>query len=187
MSDTSTINPSPQNNNLFRYFNGFEQVYGDPFEIDSRFAKAAITEDLELLDSWLTEVPRDEEGNLLIDKITRPQEQLYLEACSRYIPLVRAAMEIKPFNKKTGEGLTGEDVLLTWMSYRSWRNDVKKNIETLLDSATPTDSSPSSSRGSTEPRTPESSPERPVMGSTSTSAGVTRGRSAPRSSRPSSS
>jgi hypothetical protein len=153
----------PDNTKIFKFKDETGQdIYVDPFEVDARFAKAAMSEDMDLLDRWISDVPRNEEtGEVLLDKFSRGQEQLYLEACFRYIPLIRQALKIRPFDEKTGEGMPGEDVLLLWAAYNAWRHGVKKNTGTPPTSSTPTGSESSSSTGSTEPSPVQPPPTSP--------------------------
>jgi hypothetical protein len=162
------------NNRIFKYNNGFEDVFGDPFEIDTRFAAASMNEDMDLINRWISEVPRDADGNIIQSQFTRGMEALYLQACQRYIPLIRAALEIKPFDKKTGEGMPGDEVLLIWTEYNIFKDKLKKNIEDLPTSATPMDSVPNSSEASPDRSAVpmEYSATRPSMGSPSMSGDV---------------
>jgi hypothetical protein len=126
-------NNSPK---IFKYFDGFNWIYGDPFEIDYKFQKASETEDVATLDSWLR-LPRDDEGNLIESKCDEGVMRLYNEAQYRYVPMVQKAFGLKPFNKVTGEGLTMSDVIDLWSSYLIWKFDLKKNTEDLPTAATP--------------------------------------------------
>jgi hypothetical protein len=139
--------------NLFRYYNGTDFVYADPFAVDTRFARAALHEDLNLLEQWIANVPRDDDGAVVLNKFSAGDQQLYMEACLRYVPLICAALEIKQFDTRTGEGMTSEDVLLVWRDFNEWRSSVKKNTEELPSSPTPTEES-----------VPNTSPPAPSMG-----------------------
>ena len=155
----------------FKYFDGFDDVWGDPFEIDYKFDRAIMerNEDIDLLDQWVTEVPHDESGNPDTKRFTKDQERLYLDACRRYIPLIQSALELRPFDRKTGQGLQSIDVLHLWSTYINWKLGVKKNTESPPGSTTPTDSDPNSTRPSTGPSSPMgASPENPSMDSIKT-------------------
>ena len=141
MSGSENVNPNPQQQSqpqtpkqkekkIFKYFNGFEEVYEDPFEIDWRFQQASsMLPNFETIDNWL-DLPKDEDGNMLpVSEIEPAKLKMYNDACHSYIPLIIKAFDLKPFDKKTGEGMTGEDALNLWASYLEWQNNVKKNTE----------------------------------------------------------
>ncbi len=147
MNNDNVVTTNEKDGKMYQYFNGFEFVYADPFEVDYRFDKASQLEDMDLLNQWISDVPRDQDGNLDREKFDndKSRQRLYLEACHRFIPLIRAALEVKPFDKSTGEGLNSEEILRLWADYILWRAGIKKNIESPPPSATPTDSEASSS------------------------------------------
>ncbi len=113
---------------IYKYFNGFDDVFVDPSEVDYRLMKSSESEDMATLDKWL-ELPQDEEGTLLEDKIDPKQMELFSEACHRLDPIIRSAFDVKPFDNKTGLGLIHEEVLHLYLDYIEWRLSVKKNID----------------------------------------------------------
>lgn len=112
---------------IYKYNNGFETVWEDPAVIDERFLLASEKEDMNVLEKW-TDLPRDDEGKIP-KEIASAQVRLYQKATYRYIPLIRKAMNLQPFDPKTGDGLAGEEVLDLWSEFLSWKHDLKKNTE----------------------------------------------------------
>lgn len=113
---------------IFKFFDGFSDVYDDPFEIDYRFQKASEFEDMKLIDSWIAQLPKDEEG-YISKNADDSQIKLYEEGAHRYVPIIQKAFLVKPFDRSTGEGLTGNQVLDLYGEYLIWKHDLKKNTE----------------------------------------------------------
>lgn len=112
---------------IFKFNNGFKDIYADPFEIDWALQKASEFEDMKNIDEWL-QIPHNEDGSIP-DSVPDSDIKLYKEACHRLVPIIRKAFEIAPFNKETGDGLTGEQVLDVYANYILWSIDLKKSIE----------------------------------------------------------
>lgn len=129
-----------EKNKLFKYFDGVSEVYGDPFEIVYRFEQAAMDRnvDLNLLDERLSKTPLKEDGSIDSDRMNKGDQMLFLESCHQFVPLIAAALDIKPFDKKTGEGMQSLDIMASWRQFHEWQAGVKKNIEPPPDSPTPT-------------------------------------------------
>ena len=120
---------------IFSYNDGFEDVHADPGEIDYRFAKASESEDMDTLNKWL-EVP-DEDATTspdtamekAMEKARESRLQQFAEACHRLDPIVRHAFEIRPFDRKTGQGMLHEEVINLYLAYMEWKFDLKKNTD----------------------------------------------------------
>lgn len=169
---------------IYKYNDGFSDLYADPSEIDYRMAKATEMMDMEVIGKWLT-LPTDDDGNVLDDsEISAGDKANFTEACHRMLPAIRSAFDIKEFDKSTGQGMTMDELLGLWAAYLEWKADVKKNIETPPTDASPTDSTATSSPTSTGRRTiPGVRPKSVFMGSTSTPAGASPS-SGPSSTKP---
>lgn len=158
---------------IYKYNDGFSDVFGDPAEIDYRIAKASAFEDMQVIGEWLT-LPTDDDGNVLPeDQLTVAQKVNFTEACHRMLPIIRAGFEIKEFDKATGQGMTMDELLAIYAGYMEWRAGVKKNTDPSPTGAMPMDSVSNSSATSTGPsiRNPAVRPRSAFMGSTSTLAG----------------
>lgn len=117
--------PPKENTRIFKYNNGFADVWEDPFEIEFRVQKAQEFEDMQTLEKWISGI-RNEDGE--IDKNADENAwKLYLEACHRMIPIIRKGFSLKEFDTSTGQGMTGEEVLDLYASFLEWRNGLKKN------------------------------------------------------------
>lgn len=111
---------------IFKYHNGIEEIYEDPFEIDWRYQDAIkMMPNIDQVDQWM-ELPRDDEGNIL-DDIEQSKIKMYNDACHIYIPIITKVFQLKPLDKKTGEGMTGEEILNIYSDYLTWKFDLKKN------------------------------------------------------------
>ena len=116
------------NKKIFKYNDGFNDVYGDPFDIDYRFQESSKMENMELIEKWISEVPKDQNGQIDILGDVGPL-RLFNEACRKLIPFIRAAFNLKPFDPSTGEGLTSEQVFELQAEYNDWKEGLKKNTE----------------------------------------------------------
>jgi len=161
------------NSKIFKYNDGFGDVYGDPAEIDYRMAKASDFEDMTVIDKWL-DIPRNDDGTVDEAKVTDADKRNFMEACHRILPMIRAGFEVKEFDKTTGEGMTMDGLLLLYASYLEWKLDVKKNTEPPPAAVTPMDLVEISSGTLMEPLTPPraSRPTSAFMDSISTSGGA---------------
>jgi hypothetical protein len=110
----------------FKYNDGFKDVYGDPFEIDMRFQKSTELENMETIEKWISETPRDKEG-MISESTDASQIKLFNMACSKLLPHLRAAFKLQPFNEETGEGLTADQVFGIQGDYNNWKDSLKKN------------------------------------------------------------
>jgi hypothetical protein len=140
---------------IFEYEIEGKKLFGDPFEIDQRFEEACIPEDMETIDKWIDQVPRTSDGEIDYDKADRASLALYHKGTARYVPLIRAAFNLAPFDSSTGKGATAVECLELWTSFINWKFNLKKNTDTVPTSVKPTDSGKSSleARSRTRPRT----------------------------------
>jgi hypothetical protein len=145
------------NRRIYKYNDGFSDVFADPSEIDYRMAKASEILDMEAINNWL-DLPRDDDGNILESQITPGQQANFFEACHRLLPVIRAGFNIKEFDTATGQGLTMDELLKLWADYKEWQYNVKKNTD---DS--PTDSTPTGIPGTSSEMSPEQPSPRPAM------------------------
>lgn len=126
----SESSSEPENKRIFKYFNGSEWVYEDPFEIEFRLNEAEELEDMDLMAKWLS-APKDDNGEFS-QTATDADYKLYQKACHRLIPIYRKGFALKPFDGSTDEGrkaLTSEEVLNLYADFIIWRNGLKKNTE----------------------------------------------------------
>lgn len=152
---------------IYKYFNGFEDVFADPAEVDYRMSKASENLDMEVIGQWLT-LPTDESGEVLDDSRLSPGVKAnFTEACHRLLPSIRAGFEIKEFDKSTGQGMTMDELLGLYADYMEWRAGLKKNTEPSPIVAMPT-ASTATSWAAKSLRT------KPSTGSTSTSDAARR-------------
>jgi hypothetical protein len=119
--------PGPDDTKIFPYFDGFNQVFGDPLEIDDLFNQAAEFENMEALGEW-EKAPYDEDGKPK-ENVSPEEYALYVRAMNKYVPMIRKAFSLKEFDKTTGQGLAGWQVVELYTSYLNWKYGVKKNTE----------------------------------------------------------
>ena len=132
------------NKRIFKYYNGFNDVYADPMEVDYKFIRATENEDMETIFSWIGE-EKDENGQK--DESENKKKKLVM-GIYRLDPIIREAFQIPAFNPETGEGLTQDETIGIYSDYCEWKEAVKKNIEQQQISATSSDSQKSSSEES---------------------------------------
>lgn len=124
------------NPKIFKYNDGFSDVYGDPSEIDYQLDMLGVNEMLTA--PRIAEIPTLEDGNIDFPNADKNDLKLLVSTYHEAEPMIRRAFGVLPFNKETGEGLLYEDVISLLNNYRSWQLDIKKNIESQQNSASPT-------------------------------------------------
>lgn len=121
--------PTPAERSLFRYNDGFNDVYGDPLEI-------ASTLDTDPEYSPNKHIPLLEAGG-------RPGG----EAWKVLTRAVRRAFKLPSFDHTTGEGLTDQEALELFWEFSTYISGLKKNID---PSVMPPESTDATSQPSTE-------------------------------------
>ncbi len=154
---------------IYKYNDGFNDVWGDPGEIDYRMARSSEDMDMEVINQWLN-IPMDDDGNPDEEKISPGAQKNFVEACHRILPVIRAGFDIKKFDRTTGQGLTTNELLSLYAGYLNWQVDLKKNTGESPTGVTATDSPVTSSEMLMEPsiQSPGDQPPNVSMGSIST-------------------
>ncbi len=111
---------------VFPYFNGKEDVYGDPMRIHRLMFK--------LLDGDVNRVIEQSESEDI--NVSDPAEELLLEA-------VRGAFDMVPFDSKTGEGATEADCHAALEAFAAFSDEKKTPQENSPTSPGPTGPPPS--------------------------------------------
>ncbi len=153
---------------IYKYNDGFNDVWEDPAEIDYRMAKASEDLDMEVINQWLT-IPIDDNGNPDEGKMSSGSQKNFVEACHRILPVVRAGFNVKAFDRTTGQGLTTNELLSLYAGYLEWQVDLKKNTGELPIDATVTDSPAISSETLPAPSTQSPGNQLPNVSTGSTS------------------
>lgn len=180
MSENEKTIPGKIEKNIFKYWNGFEEVYADPFEIDMKFQEASELESVEAYWKWINDyailVKKYEDESSEKEKTEdvmkfevgefNSAQQLYFKAQYNLIPIIRKSFDIKPFDKATGEGMSSDQIIDMYGSYLEWKFDLKKNTDSPPISVVPTDL--------ISPTSTESLPTNQDTGSISTKSAVRR-------------
>jgi hypothetical protein len=118
--------------NLLRYFNGTEEVYGDPLEIDRRLLKYARDMGVDL----------DAKFQILQE---HDDPMAWVDQADDVLPAMRHALQMPPINPLTGQGATEMEVLEAFRVYGEFQQAVKKKAETSPSSSPSTDGPPAGS------------------------------------------
>jgi hypothetical protein len=117
----------PDLKKIFKYNNGIEDVYADPFEIEWKIQDATkMIPDIATIESrlWILN-----DGDKVKEDPPAEDIALFNDAWHAYVPIIAKAFDLKMLDKKTGEGLTADKMIDIYTDYLIWRENLKKNIE----------------------------------------------------------
>lgn len=121
---------------IFKYFDGESEIFADPSELDFQIAHLDIEQIM--FPERLADIPTLADGTIDHAKINPLDVKLMVDSSHDADPLIRQAFQVKPFDRTTGKGMLFEEVVELFNDYLTWRNDVKKNMQTPPTSATAT-------------------------------------------------
>lgn len=127
MEESKSVNPNPK---LYQFFNGFETVFLDPYEVSYRYDKYGQSEEMREAEKWINQAERKEDGEFS-ETVSDSEKDLYWEAMHMHVPRIKNALEVPDFNKSTGQGLSAEEIIDSWTNFIEWQNGVKKNTDEL--------------------------------------------------------
>lgn len=113
---------------IFPYFNGIKEVKGDPLEIEGRYLRALVGEDLAAIDKGLES--KDVYANL--------------DSTEIMVPAVRVAFKLPEFNEDTGEGLTWNEIISLFNRFLAWKQEKKVSTGPGLSTPISSDDGPAS-------------------------------------------
>lgn len=112
------------NRQIFPYYNGSADIFGDPVVIDRRFLKAAADAEIDI------------DG--LAAHIDGPIEEARQDAYGRLLPLIDAAFAVKPL-AEDGTGLAENERLALLDAFSAWKSHLKLVTGQSPSSSAPTD------------------------------------------------
>jgi hypothetical protein len=141
--------------NIFKYFDGQNEVHGDPTAIERKLRLATGGRFYDILRA--TQKPKDYKGWLdeIADEKTPEERRAGLlqsvrdanlaadQAAEEITPAIRAAFEMVPFDKTTGQGATDDHCIDAWNAFTAFREQKKSSGEKEPKSATSMGSAPS--------------------------------------------
>ncbi len=117
---------------IFPYFNGAENVWGDPLEIQQTLTAALDGDVNKCLREARAAIYEDAQGNPL----PQPEPDVHAHNCivahqalNRLIPAIRLAFVMQDFNPATGEGATRKVCIEALNAFDSWTQLQKKSGE----------------------------------------------------------
>ena len=132
---------------IFEYEMAGKKKYGDPLVINKRIGKSLGADDFNTI--WKGALLEAKEGEVL----SQPAKELKSMNEDRIIEIARAAFNAPPIDEDTGLVVSEREVFAALLSFMNFMSDVKKNTETLPNSA---ESTQDTSSPSAETESPES-------------------------------
>lgn len=110
------------------FFNGEKEVFADPLRVYRRL-----------------QVQLDGDANKYLEQSRSEDFSLAFHAKERIIPAALFALELVPFDPKTGKGTLEEDCIRVLNAYLEFMDEVKKNSQKQVTYSLPSPASPSPS------------------------------------------
>lgn len=104
------------NPGFFKYEVGGETRYADPYEVEDKFNQFMESLDREAIENWLD-----------VEKTS--DDRLRLRGLMKIKPVIAKVFGLPEMDPSTGEGMTSEEIIDVWFSFREWQIGLKKNTD----------------------------------------------------------